>query len=490
MAGERRIRLLIGLACLGYALLLFLSTDGYAIDDTWIHLQFARNIASGLGPRFLADQPPVYACSSPFWAALLSIPYVAGVGGIESARLLSSVFAGLAVWLSWVLFGRIGFSSRSRAAGAVLLAVSPWMIRWGSSGMESSAAAAIVLSILLALSKPGRGGLLPGALCGLAFLVRPELVVAGPACAAAIWLQPAGGRTRRALLAVGSWSAVVVAWEAAALLVFGRLAPTAAVAKVSDSGYAAYLLPALVETAKVFAVSDAGMLAVLVAATLLGRRGARRWGGAAEYFSLFLLAGVPMLLLAGRAPMVSRYLLPLSPCLVVLGLSALGRLSSARPGALFESIIPASVVLSLGSGILLVFPHMRTASANLDEYMEIAAFMRDSLPDGSVIAVQEIGIFGYYGGKDLLDLGGLISPQVDSSTFPGLDRDATGSLAFLKREGVTHYLDPHGVAAPLVGCWDRTHVMLVRLREWTFQGGTAMTGGGTYSRVMYRMEWL
>jgi hypothetical protein len=492
MFSRTRTSLLIAAACLAYAAALFLLTDGYAIDDTWIHLQFARNVSSGLGPRFMPDQPPVYACSSPAWVFLLAAPYAAGVGGIASARLLSSLFAGLSIWLLSEALGRRGFSLRGRMAGAAILAVNPWMIRWGSSGMEASAAAAVVTAILLVLSRPGPRWLPAGLLSGLAFLVRPELAIAGPLCAVAMATRREPGRFRRGLLVLSSWGVVVAAWELAACQVFGRLTPSAASAKASASGFFSYLAGALPELAKSLAASDAAMLAAVLIAALAARHSLRPRlpGSAAQAFSAMILAALPLILLAGRAPIISRYLLPLSPCITALGLSALAGPGAMRRTSPSRIFVPAAIVLSLSSGLLFVYPHMRIAAANLPLYKDIAFYMRDSLPEGSVIAVQEIGIFEYYGGKDLLDLGGLVSPQVSASSFPGLAREAMRSIEFLRREGVTHYLDPHGVVPPLRGASGRTRLGFVPLREWTFGGGTALAGRGTYTRVLYRLEWL
>jgi len=486
-----RARLVSAALCLGYAAALFAFTGGYAIDDTWIHLQFARNIAAGLGPRFMADSPPVYACSSPAWVWLLAVPYYAGLGGIASARALSALFSGLAVWLLREALAGQGMAQRWSFAGAALLAVNPWMIRWGSSGMEAAASTATVCAILLVLSGTGRRGFLAGALCGAAFLVRPELGIAGPVCAVALSLEKARGGMRRSLETLAVWGAAVAAWELFALEVFGRLTPTAVAAKALASGFTGYLPSAVAEAAKSLTVSDAGMLIVILAALLPpGRSRSRLPAGAASAFSWMLTLGLPVLLLAGRAPIVSRYLLPASPCIVFLGVTLLPRLRSVAGIPAPGIAVPVSAAASLAFGLFLVFPHIRTEDRNLQRYMDIAHFMRDSLPEGSIVAVREIGIFGYYGGQDLLDLGGLVSPQATPESFPGLDRDAMASLAFLRSQGVGYYLDPHGLVAPLMSASDRTGVRFVPLGEWVFKGGTAMTGRGTYARVLYRLEWL
>jgi hypothetical protein len=476
-------------ACAAYAAVLFFLTNGYAIDDTWIHLQFARNLASGAGFRFMPSHAPVYAVSSPAWTLLLTAPYLGGFGGIGAARALSSLFAGLAVWLLHEILRRRGAGTGSAIAGAAVLAANPWMIRWGSSGMESSAAAAVTTAVMLALCRRDDRGLAAGLLSGLAFLIRPELAVAGPLCGIALAALPGPGRLRRALTALIAWGGIVAAWEMAAWLVFGTLVPSAAVAKASAEGFAGYLSGALPEMGRSLAASDAIMLACLLPALLMKPAGGSRKDGF-RAFPLMLIAGLPLLLLAGKAPIVSRYLLPMSPCIAALVVPSMASTGGGIRQALARALLACAIALPLSAGILFVFPHMKTASANLALYRDIASYLRDSLPGGSVVAVQEIGIFEYYGGVELLDLGGLVSPEVDEASFPGIDRDASGSLAFLRGRGVTHYLDPHGLLAPLIPARDRTGVGLVPLKEWTFGGGTSLSGSGTYTRVLYRLEWL
>jgi hypothetical protein len=121
--------------------------------------------------------------------------------------------------------------------------------------------------------------------------------------------------------------------------------------------------------------------------------------------------------------------------------------------------------------------------------MEVAHFLRDSIPDSSTVAVQEIGIFEYESGARLLDLGGLVSPQVPAGGWVGIPFDARGSTGFLRSEGVDYYLDPHGAVEPLMEASDRLGAAFVPVRAWVFEGGTTL-GGGTYTRVLYRVEWM
>src|SRR5688572_27390620 len=65
------------LACLGYfatEVWLLSGALGFPLDDSWIHLQFARNLADGRG---LAYNPGelVTGSTAPLWTALLALVF-------------------------------------------------------------------------------------------------------------------------------------------------------------------------------------------------------------------------------------------------------------------------------------------------------------------------------------------------------------------------------------------------------------------------------
>ncbi len=64
-----------------------LTYPGFPLDDTWIHLQFARNVAEGQGFSF---NPGVSSSgsSAPLWTLVLAVPLALGLGPLASAKLL------------------------------------------------------------------------------------------------------------------------------------------------------------------------------------------------------------------------------------------------------------------------------------------------------------------------------------------------------------------------------------------------------------------
>jgi len=60
---------------------------GYLTDDTFIHLQYARHLASGAGPVFNVGER-VYGCTSPLWMALIALGIRLGADGLAVAKAL------------------------------------------------------------------------------------------------------------------------------------------------------------------------------------------------------------------------------------------------------------------------------------------------------------------------------------------------------------------------------------------------------------------
>lgn len=461
-------------AALLYAAALFLLARGYVIDDTYIHMQFARNLAEGRGPVFDPDGSPVYACSSPLWVGALTVMHAAGAGGPSGARLLSSICAGACVLLAAALARRLGLPVVMQFLLPLLVALDPWLTRWGASGMETSAAAAAVLLWALLTAGPTSPGRLAGAglAAGAAFLVRPELGFLG-------LLTPlAPGSPRARFASAACWLVPVAAWTAVALAVFGTPLPVTAAAKARHLGIVAYILTEGRRAAGAVALS-LGPLIPAAAALLLRKRPSGQ-----ALLLLAVPAALIVLLAAGGAPMISRYLMPALP----LAVAATAVMASGVRGRTVVLWGALAAAWQAGVGVLYVWPHMARMSRNILVYEEVAGGLDSLTPPGSLIAVQEIGVFGYRSHRTLFDLGGLVSGDSIAAAWPGLREDPVEAVALLLRHGVTHYLDPHGAAEELAGAEDRLGVRFVPLGRWEFPGGTSLSSGDTYERVLYRLE--
>ena len=196
----------------------------FPLDDSWIHLHFARNLAEGRGFSYNPGVP-VSGSTAPLWTLVL-----AGAFAVLGSHPALAKALGIAATLgcAW-LAGRLAETwTGCRASGLVVsaLAALAGPMVWGAlSGMEVALAALLVTTALVHHAR-GREWAAGGAL-GLAALARPEAVLLPPL----VWL--AGPLSRRRAAALGAPVAGLLApWIAFNLRTTGTPWPGTAAAKI------------------------------------------------------------------------------------------------------------------------------------------------------------------------------------------------------------------------------------------------------------------
>ena len=150
---------------------------GFPLDDSWIHLHFARNIAEGHGFSYNPGVP-VAGSTAPLWTLLLAM--VSALAGASAATVkvtgvLTTIAAAIVTRRAAVAWR----ASRSVALAAAVALVWTGPMVWGAlSGMEVSLAALLVAGVLWAHA--AARWLLVAVLAGLAGLARPEALLLVP----------------------------------------------------------------------------------------------------------------------------------------------------------------------------------------------------------------------------------------------------------------------------------------------------------------------
>jgi hypothetical protein len=421
-------------ACLLLAAGLFLPYRGYLTDDTFIHLQFAKHVARGEGFAFNRGEE-TYGATSPLWVGLLAAAGMAGVpvdapddarampGLAWAAKVLGGAFALAAVWLLAATAVRLGLGPRAASFAAGMLALHAWSARWALSGMETPLAVACVAGSLYFLARylrEGRGALPLGLCLGAGGLSRPELHLFALLAGGAILAAGGERRARATLAAAGGYGAVTLPWLALSWVWFHRLLPNTAAAKAGawlDPGRA---LAALRSASEILLSTDAVPIGLIFGAWILAGAIQSREDRPGRVFRILLLAW-PLALVAGLAAggtqVVSRYLLPAVPCLLLLGAAALERLVSGLPpgraGLAFAAalLLYAAPNLYLTSRVALpsAIEHTRGLRQSL---VPIGLWARGHTPPDAEFALPDIGAFGYYSDRRVLDLFGLVTPRM------------------------------------------------------------------------------
>ena len=412
---------------------------GFPLDDAWIHLQFARNIASGQG---FAYNPgiPVAGSTAPLWTLVLAIPARLGLDPIASAKGL-----GIALTLAAALVaGRLAeWLTRSRAAGfftALVLAVSPRLI-WGAlSGMEVSLYSFLgvwtVLSYLRALET---GAPWWGLLAGLAGAARPEVFVLFPILAAD-WTVRAARRQLASTSAL-RWAAPFLlfaipagAFVALNLYASGHPLPLTFYAKSYGMGTVPSLMEGRWQDAWVDAwhypqrffyrfltwteteYPDLGLGALVGAAVLTAMFSSRPQRRGAYLLVAILVAAPIMKALGAPEPTLlvheGRYVFHLLILFLVVAVAGLLELHNRLK---WRTIVPLYCLVSLirlGGALAYEAPRYASKVKNIND-LEVAAarwIQRETGTDAR-IATNDIGAIAFFSKRFIIDTEGLVTPE-------------------------------------------------------------------------------
>lgn len=449
------------LAYVAYARLQGLA--GFPLDDAWIHQTYARNLAHTGQLAYLPGQPSA-GSTSPAWSYLLSLAYLLGVDPIAWSTLLGGASLFAVAVLAYRLVLRLpgqpvrpGAPLRPLAALlAGLLCAVEWHLVWAAvSGMETILFTALAMALLDYYqghvdALHGAGATAPasvrteqaiirgvgiGLLAGVLALTRPEgLVLDALLLAAMVGLPwPSTRGEARLRLAAAAVALLILAVLLAPYLAFnwrtsGWLLPNTFFAKAAEY-QTALSLPARIW--RVLSPTLVGAQVLLLPGliygvyTLIRRRkpeAAGSHGGQSRGPALLPLAWWLILigLYAVRLPVDyqhGRYTMPSIPLLIVYG--AYGTVLALRPHArglwprVLSRAVPAALVL------LAVLFLARGAVAYRDdtafiegEMVAVAHWIEAKTAPADLIAVHDIGAIGYFTDRPLLDLAGLITPEV------------------------------------------------------------------------------
>ena len=400
---------------------------GFPLDDAWIHQTYARSLAETGQWAYLPGEPSA-GSTSPLWSLLLAVGYILHVDPLDWSYLLGGLslwglgLAGQALWQALAAPPDTtgGPAHRGGFPWAGLFLVGEWHLVWAAlSGMETVLYALLITSVL-ALAARGRAWGWVGLLIGLGIWLRPDaLTLLGPAGLVLVMQE----KSMRARLAAAAWLVggllllcgpyVGFNWQ-----IQGSLLPNTFYAKQAE--YALLQeLPWLVRYADQLKLPliGAGMLvAPGILRSLWVALQRRRWPILAAALWFLGFAG----LYAWRLPVVyqhGRYLIPAMPVFFILGLAGMIDLAQNAGARRLVWVLTRSWVFS-AAGLWLGFYGLAADSYASDvaiiqsEMVVTARWVAANTPPDALIAAHDIGALGYFGQRRLVDLAGLISPDV------------------------------------------------------------------------------
>lgn len=427
---------------------------GFPLDDSWIHVRFAQNLARGYGFSFNPGQP-ASTTTGALWTVLLALGY-----RVTGEYLLT------AAALNWIIccLCALAVSSLARtfvprpsfgAAAAIIFAVTaplPWL---ALSGMEPPLfALATLVGILLHVRfrrEWSLKSLLPTAVFATAVYARPECLLLFPlamldrllmAChedwgkkAALSWLKGLA-------LQLPVYLAIVAPLSLYNYNVIGRPLPSSYYIKAWNYGITWALATGndslLMQSLFVAPVKEVGGLlwmwagnnAALIIPFLVGFVWMLRRMGRPEvvrhrsYLIPLVLIVQPVAWAVStsfhRAPWFQgqRYVANLGPLELVLGLVGGLWLVERVPVGKRRLLIGLGIVLAVISGLARQPSQARLYAQNVKNITELqvttARWLKQHVPQDALLAANDVGAVAVITGCRVFDMMGLVSPETIS----------------------------------------------------------------------------
>jgi hypothetical protein len=415
---------------------------GFPLDDSWIHLTYARNLAL-LGEWAFFPGQSSAGSTSPLWTFLLAIGFLLPGAPYLWTYFLGGLMLFLLAWRVEVTLRQLQPAYRPVIPWAGLLIILEWRLAWSAaSGMETLLHALIMLVVLsfLVLNQPRF--LLMGILIGLSVWSRPDgITLLGPVGLFAL-LLPATWREKMNAVSqvLLGFSFLFVPYLLFNLSLAGTPWPNTFYAKQAE--YATWQSePVSRKLSELFSTYFFGVtLAFIPAVVLLVLKSIQKrgWG---ILLSFIWLAGYVALYTA-RMPLYQygRYIMPTIPVFLLLGLVFLVFwLPVVRTHAQRRLRFGWLALISLFGIIFWGYGgyfYAQNVTWIESEMVQTAYWAKQNLPTDALVAVHDIGALGYFASQmRVIDLAGLISPEV----VPFI-RDQESLARYLQQKNATHLI--------------------------------------------------
>jgi hypothetical protein len=416
------------LSCIQYLLtMLSIASPGLTLDDSWIHVQFARTIYEGTPWEYSPGYPST-GSTSPLWSVILSsifwftsepsgviwgVYIISTIFYIGSTYLAGRIVANYLESVQWGIVASVAF---------VLVPRNTWLML---SGMETPIFVFILLLSIAVLDKEQmRYDLVLGFLAGLAFLSRPEGIIIVFCILIRFVMLTLKHKVTTvrfgSLLLSGALALVVVMpWILYCLNVTGYPLP--------DTFYAKVHTPTTteIEAWDIFWTYFVRELPFLPVASFLGiilivKGRPFAWLIPVALTILYRLS-TPYASLINN----NRYLLPVFDLFLIVAIVSIAMMFRI----VFLAILEMPDTISVKSlsifviAILIIVPMIPSysyqatfygkAAGNInDMQVEIGLWLNENTPNDAVFATHDAGALRYFSNRTMIDLAGLVSPDI------------------------------------------------------------------------------
>ena len=405
---------------------------GFPLDDSWIHIEYARSIHEGRPWEYSPGYPSTGA-TSPLWAILLSLLFFLSsepTSLISQVYFISTILFIASAFLASIIvrdYTKSNLFAHLSIVGFVLTPRGAWLML---SGMESPLFILLILVGIYNADKPGwKYDLFMGVIGGLLFLTRPEgvffLIVGLPIRLLTTW--KGHELNLRRLLSFGTSlllaCAIVVPWIMHCISVTGY--------PLSDTFYAksgAISLSSITiwnefwaATFREFPFTIIGLFGGIL---LIFKGKSYAWIFLITMLIVYFTS-IPYAVLVNNA----RYMTPLIFLLTIISVTVVGVLIDQ----LWKNPPNLKIDLSysLAATILILIILVPTTPAfvrqadffgnsvkNINEMqVTIGQWIYENTPPDAKFAIFDAGAIRYFGNRTVFDLAHLVTPELAHGNF-------------------------------------------------------------------------
>lgn len=420
---KKAILLIGGLTLLSLGIYLMTSawvySLGFPLDDAWIHQTYARNFRQHLQWSFFPGEVSG-GSTGPLWGFLISVFYFLGLAPYFGTYFLGFLLLwGISALGMWI-FNALQPEWSSKAVLVGVLLIFEWHLVWAAgSGMETLLFSLLVLWVCGLLIRKSRHWFVLGLLTGISIWVRPGgVTLLGPIYLTLLVQKSAVDVWKEGLKAMSGFALTAGFYLLFNHWVAGDILPNTFYAKQAEY-VAARSVPLIRRTAKLGLQPFVGAGIVLLPGFVLKLIDMAKRKAWADFAGPLWAIGY-IFLYALRLPVTyqhGRYLIPTIPIFFIWGLAGLLRWIQWDSENMFRRVASRTwlvvllviAILFMGIGAWI---YGRDVAVIETEMVKIAKWVEEHVDEDAIIAAHDIGALGYYCDRRIVDMAGLVSPDV------------------------------------------------------------------------------
>ncbi|RPI19644.1 MAG: hypothetical protein EHM58_01185 [Ignavibacteriae bacterium] len=427
---------------------------GMPLDDSWIHFRFAENFALGHFYEFnIGDPTP--GTTSPLWVVILSVPFLISRSLIlPYACAVTLLFFFLTCIEVYRLALKLGFN-KNYALLAGLLTVLNGRLIWSSlSGMEITLFCWLILVVLrIHLDEIDRKKIrvITGILLGIAALVRPETYLFGLLYYFSTLIILRKNLKENVFSIVFSFILFIIIlspYPVFSYLLTGKPLPNTF---QGQQGALRFLpdINFMNATWRLFVKDNFIVFILWLLGSYLFIKSVFKKQIASNWLLIYLwiiLLPVISAFLTPNWRHHGRYLIPVIPFINLAAISILQKLLSHSEHSRLtffkykKAIISFIIFFSfIGMGLYGYLLGMNVDNIN-DQQVNIANWINRNLPEEKIIALNDIGAITFLTGKKIIDMEGLVTPEMLKFRRLRLEDQDPNVMRFLQKNNVNYLI--------------------------------------------------